>query len=78
MENLPLSDSGIKNEEDYYLKIKGGNKKKDRDLAKIFPASYVLDKNGVVIFSNMGSIENWTEYVNFFKHAVEKSGSPDN
>lgn len=74
-EKLPLSDSGVKNDEDEWLSLTGGEKIEDRQLAKIFPASYVLDKNGVVVFSNMGSIDNWTEYVNFIKHTVENSSN---
>lgn len=73
-EKLPLSDSGVKSEDDEMLSLNSGKQVKDRNLAKVFPASYVLDKNGLVIFSNMGSIENWTEYVNFFKDAADNSG----
>jgi len=72
--SLPLSDSGIQNEGDSLLSLRNGETINDRHLARIFPATYVLDKNGVVVFSNMGSVENWTEYVNFFKNAVDYSG----
>lgn len=72
-EKLPLSDSGVKNDGDSLLSLKDGTKVKDRQLARIFPASYVLDKNGIVVFSNMGSIENWTEYVRFFKDVADNS-----
>ena len=74
VEKIPLSDSGVKSEDDEMLIIKGDKKIKDRNLAQVFPASYVLDKNGVVVFSNMGSIENWTEYVNFFRDTAKHSG----
>ncbi|MDH5394083.1 MAG: redoxin domain-containing protein [Gammaproteobacteria bacterium] len=74
VERLPLSDSSIKNEDDDTLNINGGQTIKDRQIAKVFPASYVLDKNGIVVFSNMGSIDNWTEYVNFFRHTAQHSG----
>ena len=74
VEKTFLSDSGVKDDDDEILAIKGGKKIKDRMIAKVFPASYVLDKNGIVVFSNMGSIDNWNEYVNFFKHAAEHSG----
>jgi len=74
LDKLPLSDSGIKNEGDDMLSLKDGKKNKDRQLARVFPASYVLDKNGIVVFSNSGSIENWTEYVNFIKDTVKDSG----
>ena len=71
---LPLSDSGVKSVDDKFLTVKGGEKIPDRQLAHVFPASYVVDKHGIVIFSHMGSIDDWSEYISFFKHAVEKSG----
>ena len=71
---LPISDSGVKDSEDKQFYIKGGKRIADRKLAKVFPASYVLDKHGAVIFSHMGSISNWSQYITFFKHAVENSG----
>jgi len=74
LDALPLSDSGVKNSEDKFIRIKGGKQIADREIAKYFPSSYVIDKNGYVVFSHMGSIENWPEYVNFFRDAVENSG----
>ncbi|MFW2371823.1 MAG: TlpA family protein disulfide reductase [Gammaproteobacteria bacterium] len=74
LDTLPLSDSGVKDSEDKFIRIKGGKQIADREIAKYFPSSYVIDKNGYVIFSHMGSIENWPEYVNFFRDAVENSG----
>ncbi|MDH5472831.1 MAG: redoxin family protein [Gammaproteobacteria bacterium] len=71
---LPLSDSGVKNSDDKFLTVKTGDKIPDRQLANVFPASYVVDKHGVVVFSHMGSIDDWSEYISFFKHVVEKSG----
>ncbi len=71
---LPLSDSGAKSDEDKELRLKDGSKIKDRKLARVFPASYVLDKNGLVVFSHMGSVENWTEYLAFFEDVIQHSG----
>ncbi|MCW9013769.1 MAG: redoxin domain-containing protein [Gammaproteobacteria bacterium] len=71
---LPLSDSGVESEDDRELTLKDGVRIKDRKLARVFPASYVLDKNGIVVFSHMGSIKNWTEYIPFFKDVVVRSG----
>lgn len=74
VEALPLSDSGVKSASDTTLKLKDGSTIDDRELADVFPASYVLDKHGLVIFSHMGSVHDWSEYVPFFKDAVAKSG----
>jgi hypothetical protein len=73
VEALPLSDSGVKSSKDRQLTLKDGSRIDDRKLAKAFPASYVLDKNGLVIFSHMGSVSDWSEYVPFFLDAVRKS-----
>ncbi len=70
---LPLSDSGVMSEEDTQLTLKGGAKIKDRKLARVFPASYVLDKNGIVVFSHMGSIKDWTEYIPFYSDVIKRS-----
>jgi thiol-disulfide isomerase/thioredoxin len=74
VEALPLSDSGVQSEKDRELTIRGGRKIADRTLATAFPASYVLDKHGLVVFSHMGSVADWTEYVPFFKDVVSRSG----
>lgn len=74
LDTLPLSDSGVKSSEDKFIRIKDGKQIADREIAKFFPSSYVIDKNGYVVFSHMGSIENWPEYVYFFKDAVQNSG----
>ncbi len=71
---LPLSDSGVKNEDDKEFRLKGGGRIADREIAKVFPASYVLDKQGVIVFSHMGSISNWTEFVPFINDVVKNSG----
>jgi len=74
LDTLPLSDSGVANPEDKFLTTKSGEKIPDRQLAHVFPSSYVIDKHGIVIFSHMGSVEDWSEYVGFFKDAVKNSG----
>ena len=73
VEALPLSDSGVKSSKDKQLTLKDGSRIDDRKLAKAFPASYVLDRNGLVLFSHMGSVSDWSEYVPFFLDAVRKT-----
>ncbi len=74
LEALPLSDSGVKSSKDRQLTLRGGGKIDDRELARAFPASYVLDRNGLVVFSHMGSISDWSQYTPFFMDAARKSG----
>ena len=71
--SLPLYDSGALSDETTTLSLKGGAKIADRRLAKAFPSSYVLDKNGIVIFSHYGPITNWQDYLPFFSHAAAAS-----
>lgn len=68
---LPLVDSGVSSEEDTTLDIAGGKVVPDRFLAQVFPSSYVLDQNGIVLFSQRGPIKDWGEYLSLFRHVVE-------
>lgn len=70
---LPLYDSGTTGDDDTRLSLADGGSVEDRRIARVFPSSYVLDKNGLVIFSHFGPVEDWTEYVDFFEHAVLNS-----
>lgn len=74
LDELPLSDSGVKGSKDTELTLKDGSKIPDRQVSRVFPSSYVIDKHGVIVFSHMGSIEDWSEYVPFFNDVVKRSG----
>jgi len=67
--DLPLYDSGVASSEDGNLAIAGTQSILDRSIAMTFPTSYVLDKQGVVIFSHQGPISDWGEYLPFFEDA---------
>lgn len=72
-DRLPLYDSGA-GEDNTTLSLQGGGQIEDRQVARAFPSSYVLDSNGVVLFSHYGPIMKWEEYLPFFAHAVQHSG----
>lgn len=72
--DLLLYDSGLKSADDEYLKLADGNKIRDRDIAMVFPTTYVLDKHGIVVFSHAGPLENWLQYAAFLKDVAAKSG----
>ena len=74
-DSLPLYDSGVFDSEDTMINLSDGKKIADRKIARVFPSTYVIDKNGIVIFKHNGPIENWLEYVDFFKHAVSAVSS---
>lgn len=72
--SVPVYDVGAANQEDGSLTQANGKTLKDRELAKAFPTTYVLDKHGVVVFSHMGPVSGWSEYVPFLKDVATKSG----
>ncbi len=67
---LPLYDSGVLGDTDLELTTRTGEAVPDRAISKVFPSSYVLDANGVVLFSHRGPIHDWTEYLKFFDDAA--------
>jgi len=62
---LPLYDSGASGLSQPSLHTRTGEKLHDRSIASVFPSTYVLDKNGVVVFSHFGPIEEWQAYLPF-------------
>ena len=73
--SLPLYDSGIKSKGEGSLTLVNGTSLQDRDLAQIFPTTYVLDRHGVVVFSHAGPIEGWPQYLPFLRDVAKKSGN---
>ena len=67
---LPLADSGASGEADTFLETASGEQLADRELARVFPSSYVLDRHGIVLFSHTGPVNDWTEYLPFFQDAA--------
>lgn len=64
---LALHDSGARGSRDDRFRLSDGRGIPDRQVAPVFPASYVLDRHGVVVFSLFGSAEDWNQYVPFLK-----------
>jgi thiol-disulfide isomerase/thioredoxin len=71
---LPLFDSGVKNKEMGSLTLADGRKIQDRDIAPAFPTTYVLDKHGVVVFSNIGPVARWQQYLPLLRDVAARSG----
>lgn len=71
---LPLYDSGVKNKAMSALTLADGRKIYDRDIAPAFPTTYILDKHGVVVFSSIGPVERWPEYLPMLRDADAHSG----
>jgi thiol-disulfide isomerase/thioredoxin len=71
---LPLADSGSTGEDDATFRLAGGGRIKDREIASRFPTTYVLDHNGVVVFSHVGPVADWSQYEPFLRDIVDRKG----
>lgn len=71
---LPVYDSGAQGSRDSELDLADGKRLRDRELAFVFPSTYVIDKHGVVVFSNFGPVPDWSQYREFLLDAARRSG----
>lgn len=71
---LPLHDSGASGEADPLLRLAGGGSLRDRDIAASFPTTTVIDKRGIVVFSHVGPVADWSQYRDFLLDAAARSG----
>lgn len=69
---LPLSDSGSTGEEDATFRLAGGGRIKDREIANRFPTTYVIDRHGIVVFSHVGPIHDWSQYEPFLRDIADR------
>jgi thiol-disulfide isomerase/thioredoxin len=71
---LPLYDGLDDDPAQESLRLADGKIIGDRQLAKVFPSTYILDKHGIVVFAHAGPIENWLQYLPFIVDAATNSG----
>ena len=69
--SMPVYDSGVKNDETTTLSLKDGSQIKDRSIARVFPSTYVIGRNGLVLFSHNGPVSDWLDYIDFLEHAAK-------
>lgn len=72
--DLPLYDGGQSAEKEGSFRLAGGGSIRDRELARVFPSTHVLDKHGVVVFSQTGPVARWSELAPFLRDAAARSG----
>lgn len=72
--SVPAYDSGSSDSYDDVLKTADGKEISDREVAPIFPSTYVLDRNGIVVFRRFGPAVRWSEYQPFILDAANRSG----
>lgn len=68
--DLPTYDSGVRGPRDSALSLADGGTLADREIARAFPATYVLGRHGVVLFSHIGPVSDWSQYADFLRHAA--------
>lgn len=71
--NLPLYDSGSHGAQQDRLQLGDGRNISDRALAPVFPTTYVLDRQGIVVFSMRGSASDWSQYAAFLRDLAARS-----
>ncbi len=73
--SLPISESGSKSAEDATFRLTDGTRIRDREVAHLFPSTFVLDKRGLVVFSHIGAVRDWDQYREFLLDAATRSGT---
>lgn len=71
---MPVYDGGPTVVKEKAFLLAGGGKLPDREVARVFPSTYVLDKHGIVLFSHTGPVSDWLEYEDFLRDAARRSG----
>lgn len=70
---LPLFDSGVKDSEDDQLTLTDGKTVADRQIARSFPSSYFLDRNGLILLNHRGPIHDWDAYLPFLEDVLKQT-----
>jgi thiol-disulfide isomerase/thioredoxin len=73
--NLPLFDSGETGKAGSSLTLADGNNIQDREVAPAFPTTYVLDRHGIIVFSNIGPVTNWPQFLLLLRDVAKYSGN---
>lgn len=71
---LPLYDSGVSGTALDLMTSAEGKAIYDRDIATAFPTTYILDKHGIVVFSHVGPVAGWLQYLPLLRDVAEGSG----
>jgi len=72
--DLPLHDSRVNNIALDELALSNGKGVADREIAAAFPTTYILDKRGIVVFSHVGAVSDWPEYLPLLRDVAARSG----
>ncbi len=53
------------------FKLADGGEIGDRDLARAFPTSYIVDRNGIVLFTHIGPVADWSSLAPLLRDAAQ-------
>lgn len=70
---LPLYDSGHQGREDRSFRLGDGSTLDDRQLAPVYPTTYVLDAQGAVVFRKAGPGQHWAQYAPLIRYLASRS-----
>jgi hypothetical protein len=56
---IPIADGGPAAAKDGAFLLADGRRIGDRDVARVFPTTYVLDRHGLVLFAHAGPVGDW-------------------
>lgn len=73
-DTLPIYDS-MYNGAENTIRLADGSSLPDRYIAQTFPSTYVIDKNGIILFSHNGPLYNWVSYLPLLRHAANANSS---
>ncbi len=68
--DLPVADAGALAEKEGAFLLGNGGRIGDRDVARVFPTSYILDRNGIVLFAQVGPVADWGALEPLLRDAV--------
>ena len=58
------------------LRLRDGKTLADRQIAPVFPTTYILDGRGTVLFVQHGPIHDWASLIPILRHAAQHAGRP--
>jgi len=69
---MPLYDSGHQGRGEKGFRLADGTTLGDRRLASVYPTTYILDANGLVVFHQAGPGKGWKDYEKLIRHIAGK------
>lgn len=69
---MPLYDSGHQGRGEKGFRLADGTTLGDRRLASVYPSTYVLDANGLVVFHQAGPGDGWKDYEKLIRNIAPR------